>query len=237
MIAEHTIEQAAKEAVGNWQEFDSFAWDGPDDSDQYTIVYTENRDSGLLEQSNAEAIAEALQGFDDVRAEHHNHWAVGWIDGYAIRVYRDGDITAAFRAWFDVVQRLADYPVLDEQNYSNKEYENTLENICNEAHRANRNDSYVLPDDYADQTYSWLWNNNQSAVENTDDQGGYPSESELQEAWDALGYRIIYVVTWIDCGQESEEFDTEEGAEERVMELRKQGFDASYTEQLPELEK
>ena len=41
--------------------------------------------------------------------EHHNHWAVGWVDGYAIRVYRDGKITEAFRTWHDLQARMNDY--------------------------------------------------------------------------------------------------------------------------------
>ncbi len=45
----------------------------------------------MLTQSNAEAIKEALceEVFeDDVRFQEHNHWAVGWVGGFAIRVYR-----------------------------------------------------------------------------------------------------------------------------------------------------
>ena len=54
----------------------------------------------------------------DVFEEHHNHFAVGWIEGYSIRVYRDGRITKAFRTYYDLQQRLADYPLLDEEDYS-----------------------------------------------------------------------------------------------------------------------
>ena len=75
--------------------------------------------------------------------EHHTHWAVGWVDGYAIRVYRRGRITKAFRTCHDLQSRLADYPVLDEDDYSNRVYEATLENIADAAWRLKR--EYDLP--------------------------------------------------------------------------------------------
>ena len=39
--------------------------------------------------------------------------------------------------------------------------------------------------------FSWLWDHNQRAVENRDDQGGYPGEDDLKEAFAALGYEQI----------------------------------------------
>ena len=49
-------------------QFDSFSWDRSneiDDADQFCLVYTHNRDSGLLDQSNAEAIRQAMKPFLD----------------------------------------------------------------------------------------------------------------------------------------------------------------------------
>ena len=104
-LGEMTLEEAAKVAAGNWRKFESFAWHRArdlDDADNWAIVYTNNRDSGLLDQSNAAAIDKAMEPFTeaddpDVVAEHHHHWACGWIDGYSIRVYRNGQITEAFK--------------------------------------------------------------------------------------------------------------------------------------------
>ena len=44
-----TLEDAAKEAAGNWQHFESFVWfrdSEIDDPDNWAIIYTHNRDSG-----------------------------------------------------------------------------------------------------------------------------------------------------------------------------------------------
>ncbi len=195
MDATADIERAAREAAGNWRSFQCFAWSRGyaelDDPDNWAIVYTHHRDSGLLDESNAEAIAEAMRPFveadtenPDVYEEHHSHWAVGWIDGYAIRVFRDGEITDAFRAWFDLNQQLDDYPVLDEEDYSNREHEATLENIESAALGMD----YDLPEGWESEVFSWLWEHDQSAVENQDDQGGYPTQEQLDAAFDALGY-------------------------------------------------
>jgi len=35
----------------------------------------------------------------------------------------------------------------------------------------------------------WFSNNNCGAIENVDDQGGYPDEDELRQAFDALEYQ------------------------------------------------
>jgi len=186
-----TVEEAAEELVGNWMEFDSFSWDRSNeiDADQFCLVYTVNRDSGLLDQSNAEAIAEAMKPFldRDVMEEHHNHWACGWVDGYAIRVYRRGRITKAFRTYHELSLRLADYPILDEDDYSNRVYEATLANIDDAAWRLKK--EYDLPSNWAFEVYRWLSDHDCSEIENDDDRGGYPSELWLQRAFDALGFK------------------------------------------------
>jgi hypothetical protein len=170
-----TVEEAAEELVGNWMEFDSFSWDRSNEiDDQFCLVYTVNRDSGLLDQSNAEAIAEAMKPFldRDVMEEHHNHWACGWVDGYAIRVYRRGRITKAFRTYHELSLRLADYPILDEDDYSNRVYEATLANIDDAAWRLKK--EYDLPSNWAFEVYRWLSDHDCSEIENDDDRGGYP---------------------------------------------------------------
>ncbi len=193
-LGELTLEEAARTAAGNWQNFHCFWWHrigDLEDPQDWTIIYTHHRDSTLLDQSNAEFIDKTLQSFTDgddpdVHPEHHSHWAVGWIDGYAIRVFRDGEITSAFRRYHEIATRLADYPILDEEDYSHRETEATLTNLTDAAWKL-KND-YDLPDDWETDVYRWLSDHDPSTVENTDDQGGYPSEDQLRAAFEALGY-------------------------------------------------
>ena len=94
----------------------------------------------MLDQSNADAIAKAMEPFTDgddpdVVMETHNHWAVGHVDGFSIRVYRDGEITEAFKTYHDLMEQLDGYPILDEEDYSEQGVEATLENISDAAWR------------------------------------------------------------------------------------------------------
>lgn len=89
-LGEMTLEEAAREAAGNWQHFDCFAWHRScdlRDADKWAIVYTNNRDAV---------------------PEHHHHWAVGHVDGFSIRVFRRHRITKAFRTCHELAQRLSE---------------------------------------------------------------------------------------------------------------------------------
>ena len=126
----------------------------------------------------------------DVVLETHDHWAVGHVDGFSIRVYRNGEITEAFKTYHDLMEQMDGYPILDEEDYSNREYEATLENISDAAWRVKH--EYDLPEGWESEVFSWFWDHRQSAVENRDDQGGYPEEGDLGQRstpWDMSGSR------------------------------------------------
>jgi len=184
------IERAAKRAAGNWKRFECFIWhEVPKlkDPDASTIVYTHHRDSGPLERANAEVIRGLLRPFmegpdADVWAEIHDHWAVGWIEGYRIRVFRDGRITNAFRAWYDIACRLENYPVLDEHVYSQYEYEETLGAIL--SRQTELESDFDLPANWEGEAYDWLLRNAPEEIES----GRSPSIEALRNAAEALGY-------------------------------------------------
>jgi len=191
-LGELTLEEAAKQAAGNWRKFECFVWHRRSeiaDPDNWAILYTHHRDSGFLDQSNASVIEKALEPFTegddpDVVFESHQHWAVGHIDGFSVRVFRNGEITDAYRTYRRLQEGIADYPVLDEEDYSNREYEATLENMRDTAWRLKR--EFDLPEGWEGEAYGWLSDNNCRAIENRDDQGGCPSEDELREAFESL---------------------------------------------------
>ncbi len=197
-LGEMEPEAAAQAAAGNWRKFDSFAWHRQNEvkkPDDWAIIYTHHRDSGILDQSNAAAIEAALTPFTktgDVVFESHFHWAVGHIDGFSIRVYRRGQITEAFEAYHGLAERMANYPILNESDYCDREYEATIKNLPNAAWRLKR--EYELPEGWKEAVFDWFANNDCSAIESSDDQGGYPSEEQLRKAFDALGYQQLELV-------------------------------------------
>jgi hypothetical protein len=194
MIGEMSLEDAARQAAGNWKSWTSFVWFRETeigDPESWSIAYTHHRDSGLLARSNAGAIAGALEPFTtgddaDVVLESHSHWAVGHVDGFSIRVYRGGEITAAFRTYHRLLERLAEYPILDEDDYSSREYEAALDNLVDASRRLEGR--YQLPDGWEGEAYSWLSDHRPGGVENRDDHGGCPSGRDLRDAFEALGY-------------------------------------------------
>lgn len=196
-LGELTLEEAAQQAAGNWKSFDHFVWFRQDieDADDWCIIYNQHRDSGLIDESNARVIERELTTFaegndPDVVPERHDHYLVGWIEGFSIRVFRNGEVTPAFGRYMELQNALEDYPILDQDDYSTREYEATLENIADCAWRLK--DDYDLPDGWQYEVYDWL---SCSEIENTDDQGGYPSETALRAAFKALGYDSAEAVT------------------------------------------
>ena len=181
-----TREQAAEKAAGNWQKFDSFAWSyraQPDDADLYTIIHPSNRDSGLLEQSNSDAMAKELKEFEDsgeVDWQSFSHWGCGWVDALIVKVYTDHSkacLTPAFERLCDLLDALCDYPVLDDEDFSRREYEATLENIDSAGSRFLVEDP---PEDWVNQAFDWFWTYDQQAIECCDGGGGYPSDAEIK---------------------------------------------------------
>jgi hypothetical protein len=187
------IETIAKEMAGNWRKFSCFAWNRGydlDDADNWTIWYTSGRDAGLLAQSNHDEIAKLLNAFTegddpDVVFESHSHWAVGYLDGASIRVYgKDGKITDAFNTYCWIKARLDDYPVLNEADYSEREYNATLENYRSELWDMEKQ----LPEGWASEVFSWFSDNGHDRyTKNRDDGGGYAPKDAILEALHELG--------------------------------------------------
>ena len=195
-MAKPTVHDLAEQAAGNWKRFDSFAWLGkPDDSENWTVVYTSNRDSDLLTESNAAAIAAAMEPFTegdnpDAIAERHSHWACGYVDGYSIRVYgEDGEPTAAFATWCDIQARLDDYPVLDESDWSEREWNDTQKNLTEQGEYIARKHDLELPDGWQYTVTTWFETQRKyrHELEPVDGHGGYPSDEAIEAAFVAMG--------------------------------------------------
>ena len=132
----NTLEKAIeveKEFKGNWKKFNSFYWsDKLENADEFGIWYTHNRDSDILEETNAKYIKNVMADFcayddeDDLQCtkEDHNHWACGWVAGYSIRVrFPNGEFTPAFLKMVELQMRIDEYPILDEDAFSQAEWE------------------------------------------------------------------------------------------------------------------
>ena len=195
------VAAAAKQLAGNWQKFECFCWfrsdDLPDAAD-WMVWYTSSPQSGLIDLSNQKEMADRLAplaaGDDpDLVFEQHSSWVVGHLDGFSIRVFRaDGSPTAAFEAFCHIQEALDGYPILDEQDYGDREYAATLDNYRGEMWWLKGE----LPEGWAGEVYDWFGDHgHDDFTENRDDRGGWAPRHKITEALTDLGLlpRIVVV--------------------------------------------
>jgi hypothetical protein len=86
----------------------------------YSSGVGRSRDSDCLEESNFHSMLAALGGESaTVQVVRENHWAVGWVEWIAIHESDEQSLREADRRR----ERLEDYPVLDEDDWSHREFE------------------------------------------------------------------------------------------------------------------
>ena len=86
----------------------------------YSSGFGQSRDSDALERSNFQIALAALGGESEtVIVVRESHWAVGWVEWIAIHESN----TAALTAAEEQRERYAQYPVLDEDDCSKEEQE------------------------------------------------------------------------------------------------------------------
>ena len=88
------------------------------DKQDWIVLMGRNRDSSHLDLSNFDQALEALGGEgDDVQVHRFGHWACGWIENI---IYRPGSDAALLAE--KIRERLAGYPVLNEQDFCEREW-------------------------------------------------------------------------------------------------------------------
>lgn len=102
-----------------------FGYSGDLDLSVWGFTYSMHRDSDTLNISNYEVILEDMQERfpDDVEVMHCNHWAFGWVDHIMVNTENQ----EALEAIYEWSERLNDYPVADEEDFSRREYEEACE--------------------------------------------------------------------------------------------------------------
>ncbi len=179
-------QKLAEEAVKESADIPDFAYTGEVDLGvTWATTFSQNRDSDLLEQSNYEAVKKDLEKRfpKDVSDERFSHWAVGWVDHLLVRMLdKKGKVTKAGIAALEWKDQLESYPVADEEDYSRREYEASLENIAFEG---------GISEDVSGDVYRWLSDHEPREVESQDGKGAYPSKESIDRALKALGLREL----------------------------------------------
>jgi len=113
------MEGTKRDRLGRWRDFRPTAVDGHyplyEQENYFVAPVKVNRDSGVLERSNWEAQLQELnrRGCKDYELHRFGHWLCGWFE--VILVPPDSQ---DYETCEDIAQRLRDYPILDEEQYS-----------------------------------------------------------------------------------------------------------------------
>lgn len=95
----------------------------PDQADWLVMPCGRNRDSQPLDESNFDNALELLGGeSDDVEVHRFGHWGCGWFE---LIIVRPG--TPAADIAHDIETRLENYPLLNEEDVSQREWDAYLE--------------------------------------------------------------------------------------------------------------
>lgn len=153
------------------------------------VALLETRDSGVLEQSNSQAIKDMIEKAglqESFEVCTFGHWACGWVEELACRVVKDDGTldTAALDFIHDIKNSLDDYPVLDEEDYSRRDYEAAIETLesCVPYDFTCIDD---MPEGWAGDVYSWLGDNGYDCT------ADYINWSGVNQALDELGLLAI----------------------------------------------
>ena len=92
--------------------------------DNWYMIGGRSRDSDILEESNFATMLDMLGGeSDDVFIYHVGHWACGWIEEILINPDNQDMVKIAQ----DIEKQLDDYPILNEDDYSERESQDQIE--------------------------------------------------------------------------------------------------------------
>ena len=90
-------------------------WDGE------SVVYSHCRDSDLVNESNWNCFLDTLKGYEaHYHVECASHWGVGWVEYILLRPTAPEKLKDELES---MLAALTDYPLLDDEDYSRREWE------------------------------------------------------------------------------------------------------------------
>lgn len=86
------------------------------------LLLTRSRDADIATESNWAAAVKELGDSDDVDVIRIGHWAVGWIEFLGVR-----EDTEAYAKAVEIRNALSDYPLLDDEDFYERELEAAID--------------------------------------------------------------------------------------------------------------
>lgn len=189
------IEPVTPASAGNWEKWPHYMHFGDEDPQRDYIAELCVRNSGkLLDEANLKAIENAFEKagfFEDGSATKMSTGSaiVGPLDGLTMRIVGDdGDLTPVALLWNQLAERYANYPILDEELYSELEEKALFDYVRHAVRSCGLVDGHD-PEEAADEVLGYLREHGEDhELENTDDTGGAPSDECITNALLELGY-------------------------------------------------
>tara|TARA_B100000700_G_scaffold99545_1_gene112030 strand:- start:9819 stop:10352 length:534 start_codon:yes stop_codon:yes gene_type:complete len=119
---------------------DKHIWERPDDYAAFDedadpvgdyVIYARHRDSSIMDDTNYTEIFRTLSVLANIRKQRDkvydfraNHWAVGWVEYIIVRQDAHPDILEQAAEYLCA---LADYPCLDDDTYSERQWDAILD--------------------------------------------------------------------------------------------------------------
>jgi hypothetical protein len=160
-----------------------------DDADWLVVPLTYHpKTAGLLETSNWKSALASLEEVDPECNDHTTHLFGHWATDFEIIAVRPG--SAAHIEAERLAAALAHYPVLDEIDLSNREYEAQWDAIADALRQLTVEDDGVDVGDgqlFTEVVFEDMWENDQGALE-CSEEGCWISREQIEACLERLGY-------------------------------------------------
>lgn len=95
----------------------------------FAVVTRDDRDT--LNLSNQQTILFEIEKINPkhIEIQSNGHWACGWVEQIAVKLFHNGKPTKAGLKALELYRKIEDYPVLDESDYYDREYEAANDDI------------------------------------------------------------------------------------------------------------
>jgi hypothetical protein len=103
-----------------WDGIDNFTGTLPEPG--WGLLLTRSRDADIATESNWAAAVKELGDSEDVDVIRIGHWAVGWIEFLGVR-----EGTETYDKAVEIRNALSDYPLLDEEDFSEREHDAAID--------------------------------------------------------------------------------------------------------------
>ena len=113
--------QVGSDLMQKWRRTDNYIGESYND---YYVLLSRNRDSGLVEESNFWSALKALNGESKtVKVIRASHWLCGWIEMILIHESDKDSIDKGI----EIEKALENYPILDDEDFYERESEKETE--------------------------------------------------------------------------------------------------------------